>query len=118
MTDGSRRHFSCPLPQWFGLVRGAATVRTHSPCRASRCSSSSWPVGRCSCSCGTTTKRPTPPTSRNPLDFANGPYSARGIEQRVKNKVDARAHPGEGNLPAAASLYLHAVQANFGEKRW
>jgi hypothetical protein len=56
--------------------------------------------------------------TRNPLDFANGPYSARGIEQRVKNKVDARAHPGEGDLPPAAALYVHAVQANFGEKRW
>jgi hypothetical protein len=56
--------------------------------------------------------------TRNPLDFANGPYSARGIEQRVKNKVDARAHPGEADLPAAASYYIHAVQVNFGEKRW
>jgi hypothetical protein len=54
----------------------------------------------------------------NPLDFANGPYSARGIEQRVKNKIDARAHPGEHDLPAAASYYVHAVQVNFGEKRW
>ena len=56
--------------------------------------------------------------TRNPLDFANGPYSARGIEQRVKNKVDARAHPGEGNLPEAAALYVHATEVNFGEKRW
>ena len=54
----------------------------------------------------------------NPLDFANGPYSARGIEQRVKNKVDARAHPGESDLPTAASYYIHAVEVNFGEKRW
>jgi len=56
--------------------------------------------------------------TRNPLDFANGPYSARGIEQRVKNKVDARSHPGESDLPTAASYYVHAVQTNFGEKRW
>jgi hypothetical protein len=54
----------------------------------------------------------------NPLDFANGPYSARGIEQRVKNKVDARAHPGEGNVAEAAALYVHAAQVNLGEKRW
>lgn len=56
--------------------------------------------------------------TNNPLDFANGPYSARGIEQRVKNKVDARAHPGESDLPTAASYYVHAVQVNLGEKRW
>jgi hypothetical protein len=56
--------------------------------------------------------------TRNPLDFANGPYSARGIEQRVKNKVDARSHPGESDPLTATSYYVHAVETNFGEKRW
>ena len=54
----------------------------------------------------------------NALDFANGPYSARGIEQRVKNNVDARAHPGENDPATAARYYVNAVQVNFGEKRW
>jgi hypothetical protein len=54
----------------------------------------------------------------NPLDFANGPYSARGIEQRVKSTVDARAHPGEGEPLIAARYFIGTAQLNLGEKRW
>ncbi len=54
----------------------------------------------------------------NPLDFATGTYSARGIEQRVKKTVDARAHPGEGEPLIAARYFIGAAQLTLGEKRW
>jgi hypothetical protein len=50
---------------------------------------------------------------RNPLEFANGPYSAKGIEQKT-----ATVNPAKGNLHAAASYFLKAAELNIGEKAW
>ena len=52
---------------------------------------------------------------RNPLEFANGPYSARAIEQAVPG---APAHPGAGNLRVAASYFLKAAELNMVESNW
>lgn len=50
---------------------------------------------------------------RNPLEFANGPYSARAIEQKT-----ATVNPAKGNLLAAGSYFLKAAELNVGESTW
>jgi len=50
---------------------------------------------------------------RNPLEFANGPYSAKVIEQK-----SGTVNPARGSVPAATSLYLKAIQLNIGQERW
>jgi hypothetical protein len=50
---------------------------------------------------------------RNPLEFANGPYSAKAIEQKT-----ATVNPGKGNLLAAGSYFLKAAEMNVGEANW
>jgi len=51
---------------------------------------------------------------RNPLEFANGPYSARAIEQ--KNATPGSlAHPGSQNLPVAFSYFLKSAELNMAE---
>ncbi len=50
---------------------------------------------------------------RNPLEFANGPYSAKAIEQK-----SGTVNPAKGNLAAAASYFLKAVELNLGEADW
>ena len=46
---------------------------------------------------------------RNPLEFANGPYSAKAIEHRIPQA----SHPGT-NDPIVAELYfVHAVEMNL-----
>jgi hypothetical protein len=50
---------------------------------------------------------------RNPLEFANGPYSARAIAMKT-----ATVNPAKGNLPAAASYFLKAAELNVGESNW
>jgi hypothetical protein len=49
---------------------------------------------------------------RNPLEFADGPYSAHAIEQRTLRPGEA-PHPGTRNLPVAASYVLKAAQLNL-----
>ena len=44
----------------------------------------------------------------NPLEFANGPYSARAIEQRTAQSGNP-SHPGTGNVPTAASFFLKSA---------
>jgi hypothetical protein len=51
---------------------------------------------------------------RNPLEFANGPYSARAIEQ----KSSAVTHPGTHDLPTAASYFLKSAELNMAEGDW
>jgi hypothetical protein len=54
---------------------------------------------------------------RNPLEFANGPYSAKAIERRTQN-AGKPGHPGSGN-PALAGLYfLKSAEANVAENQW
>lgn len=50
---------------------------------------------------------------RNPLEFANGPYSAKAIEQKT-----ATVNPAKGNLHAAGSYFLKAAELNVGEASW
>src|SRR4029077_16659545 len=41
---------------------------------------------------------------RNPLEFANGPYSAKAIERRTQNAGNP-GHPGSGNLLLAGRYF-------------
>jgi hypothetical protein len=50
---------------------------------------------------------------RNPLEFMNGPYSARAIEQKT-----GTVNPATGNLIAAGSYFLKAAQLNVAESSW
>jgi hypothetical protein len=50
---------------------------------------------------------------RNPLEFANGAYSAKAIEQKT-----ATVNPAKGNLFAAGSYFLKAAELNVGEAAW
>lgn len=50
---------------------------------------------------------------RNPLEFANGPYSAKAIEAKTKT-----VNPAKRNLPAAASYFLKAAELNVGGPEW
>jgi hypothetical protein len=54
---------------------------------------------------------------QNPLEFANGPYSARGIELRTSPPGSA-PHPGSGNLAEAASYFLKAAELNLASGNW
>jgi hypothetical protein len=49
----------------------------------------------------------------NALEFANGPYSARAIEQRV-----GAPNPALGNARVAAIYYLKSAQLNVAEENW
>jgi hypothetical protein len=50
---------------------------------------------------------------RNPLEFANGPYSAKSIEQKT-----ATVNPAKGNLLAAGSYFLKAAELNVAQSSW
>jgi len=50
---------------------------------------------------------------RNPLEFANGPYSAKAIEHRT-----GTVNPAKGNLFAAASYFIKAAESNVGNANW
>lgn len=50
---------------------------------------------------------------RNPMEFANGPYSAKAIEVRT-----ATVNPAKGNLWAASSYFFKAAELNLGESNW
>ncbi len=51
---------------------------------------------------------------RNPLEFANGPYSARAIEQRSASP-GSPAHPGSRDMPVAFSYVLKSAELNMAE---
>lgn len=54
---------------------------------------------------------------RNPLEFANGPYSAKAIEKRTQTAGNP-GHPGSGT-PALAGLYfLKSAQDNLAQNEW
>jgi hypothetical protein len=50
---------------------------------------------------------------KNPLEFANGPYSAKAIEHE-----SATVNPAQGNLFAAASYFIKSAELNVGEASW
>ena len=49
---------------------------------------------------------------RNPLEFANGPYSAKAIEQT------ATVNPAEGQLGGSGIVFLKAAELNVSESTW
>jgi hypothetical protein len=49
----------------------------------------------------------------NPLEFANGPYSAKAIEQKTM-----QTHPGTHDLPVAFSFFLKSAELNMTEAGW
>ena len=51
---------------------------------------------------------------RNPLEFANGPYSAKAIESRTPQA----SHPGSHDLPVAFSYFLKSAELNQGSGSW
>jgi hypothetical protein len=51
---------------------------------------------------------------RNPLEFANGPYSAKAIEQKSA-AAGQPGHPGSGNPPVALSYFLKSAELNMAE---
>jgi hypothetical protein len=54
---------------------------------------------------------------RNPLEFANGPYSARGIERKTAVQ-NYPPHPGSGNLAESASFFLKSAELNLLPGNW
>ena len=54
---------------------------------------------------------------RNPLEFENGPYSAKAIE-RKSSIPGFPPHPGTDNLPVAALYFLKAGEFNVAEGPW
>ncbi len=54
---------------------------------------------------------------RNPLEFANGPYSAKAIELKTATP-GAPPHPGTNNILVAATFFLKAGQLNVAQGNW
>ena len=54
---------------------------------------------------------------RNPLEFANGPYSAHAIEQKSVSQTSP-GHPGSHDLPVAFSYFLKSAELNMAEGNW
>ncbi|MGA2375729.1 MAG: hypothetical protein ABSF72_09410 [Candidatus Sulfotelmatobacter sp.] len=50
---------------------------------------------------------------QNPFEFANGPYSAKAIEQKT-----ATVNPAKGNLVAAGSYFVKAAELDVAEANW
>jgi 4-amino-4-deoxy-L-arabinose transferase-like glycosyltransferase len=54
---------------------------------------------------------------RNPLEFENGPYSAKAIERRTQSAGNP-GHPGSGNLLVAGLYFVKSGEANMAENPW
>jgi hypothetical protein len=54
---------------------------------------------------------------RNPLEFANGAYSAKAIEQK-SILAGSPPHPGTHNLPAAFQYFFKSAELNLAEGKW
>lgn len=54
---------------------------------------------------------------RNVLEFANGPYSAKAIEQK-SCAPGCTPHPGSNDLPVAASYFLKSAELNVAAGNW
>jgi hypothetical protein len=54
---------------------------------------------------------------RNPLEFENGPYSAKAIERKTQNAGNP-GHPGGGNPILAGQYFLKSAEANVAENEW
>src|SRR5580704_4542971 len=54
---------------------------------------------------------------RNPLEFENGPYSAKAIERKTQTS-GSPGHPGSGNLPVATLFFLKSAEDNVVSNQW
>jgi hypothetical protein len=54
---------------------------------------------------------------RNPLEFANGPYSAKAIEKRTQTAGNP-GHPGSANPALAALYFLKSAEDNLAQNEW
>jgi len=54
---------------------------------------------------------------QNPLEFANGPYSAKAIEMRTQSGGNP-GHPGTGSPLTSGLYFLKAAQDNVAENAW
>jgi hypothetical protein len=54
---------------------------------------------------------------RNPLEFENGPYSAKAIERRTQSAGNP-GHPGSGNLNVAGLYFLKSAQGTMSMNEW
>jgi hypothetical protein len=54
---------------------------------------------------------------RNPLEFGNGPYSAKAIERRTQSGGNP-GHPGSDNPVLAGMYFLKSAEANVAENEW
>jgi hypothetical protein len=54
---------------------------------------------------------------RNPLEFENGPYSAKAIEQKTQSAGNP-GHPGSGNLLLAGLYFVKSAESNLAENLW
>jgi len=50
---------------------------------------------------------------RNPLEFANGPYSAKAVEKNT-----GTINPAKGNLYAGAMFFVKSAELNVAEPAW
>jgi hypothetical protein len=53
----------------------------------------------------------------NPLEFSNGPYSAKGIELKT-SVAGSPPHPGTRNLIEAANYFLKSGELNLANGNW
>jgi 4-amino-4-deoxy-L-arabinose transferase-like glycosyltransferase len=54
---------------------------------------------------------------RNPLEFENGPYSAKAIERKTQTAGNP-GHPGSGNLLVAGLYFVKSGEASVAENPW
>jgi hypothetical protein len=54
---------------------------------------------------------------RNPLEFENGPYSAKAIERKTQSGGN-HGHPGSRNVFVAGMYFLKAAEENVAENQW
>lgn len=54
---------------------------------------------------------------RNPLEFENGPYSAKAIELKTQTAGNP-GHPGSGNPLLAARYFVKAAEDNVASNEW
>ena len=54
---------------------------------------------------------------RNPLEFENGPYSAKAIDRKMQSPGNP-GHPGSGN-PVLAGMYQNPLKfPTWGQREW
>jgi hypothetical protein len=54
---------------------------------------------------------------RNPLEFENGPYSAKAIERRTQSAGNP-GHPGSGNPFLAGLYFVKSAEDNLARNEW